>query len=974
MPRRKYWKMSKARQTLEDEKERRGMTLSDGGPTQPTQPSVSVDMGVLFDENLSDGGPSQPTQPSVSFDMGVLNLSDGGLSQPTKPSVSIDMGVLNLSDGGLSQPTKPSVSEILPENLKTLKTLETLPENFIEPDAIDMGVLNLSDGGLSQPTKPSVSEILPDNLKTLKTLETLPENFIEPDADIVIDTLPETLPENLIEPPKISVKLPDVLPEPLNEPNTDIVIETFPETLLENLIKPLKINVNDHKLHKVIEVEQTPDTLIESLTDTESQPVSDTLSSTKLEAEDKSLFANSLESEKVNISQFKQLVIDISKLVENVSSNVQTDFDTVFLNTFPGVDADYHPRVVENMFDAEDIAACPKNAMLQQHTLHNNVTAEHHFNSGSSEPFLDNDVVCYQAVRSSEQLWNASDLVFGSFHQNDVRFSEQSRGYQCTCNALCMLSYSLCHDVDNSLILDEVLCEGDALYQTVIRRLKSSGKFVHQLLSLEEIPDYFEVKMGKFTCEKMPILSGPLIDTQNLGLPTLHDTLQSAFLSVSAGLLTIGAICSAVFRKNGMYVFFDSHSHGQNGLSSSDGSSCLITFSSINDLVTYMYAFYDSLNLDTSLQFDFLPIIVKKFENTESFKDQMDSNMEAYFHDQIMRQAYKAKRNIKIMSNNASKTTVEDSNKKKKCHTEYYKSYKQRCRQNSAFKANEIIYQRESKQSARKDPVFQRKERESKQSARKDPTFQRRERESKQSVRKDPLFKSRETMYQKISKQSARKDPVFQRIERESKQSVRKDPLFKSRETMYQKISKQSARKDPVFQRRERESKQSARKDPVFQRRERESKQSARKDPIYQRRERESKQSVRKDPLFKSRETMYQKISKQSARKDPVFQRRERESKQSARKDPVFQRRERESKQFARENQAFRAQEKQYQNASKKKARENPYVRECERIKKQHVRHEKRKMDDHSGMRIPKKKHKHDTALTRKTLKLLKRV
>ena len=55
--------------------------------------------------------------------------------------------------------------------------------------------------------------------------------------------------------------------------------------------------------------------------------------------------------------------------------------------------------------------------------------------------------------------------------------------------------------------------------------------------------------------KKMPILSGPLIDTQNLGLPTLHDTLQSAFLSVSAGLLTIGAICSAVFRKNGMYVF-----------------------------------------------------------------------------------------------------------------------------------------------------------------------------------------------------------------------------------------------------------------------------------------------------------------------------------------------------------------------------------------------------------------------------------
>ena len=57
------------------------------------------------------------------------------------------------------------------------------------------------------------------------------------------------------------------------------------------------------------------------------------------------------------------------------------------------------------------------------------------------------------------------------------------------------------------------------------------------------------------------------------------------------------------------------------------------------------------------------------------------------------------------------KQQLKTQTKKKKCRTEYYKSYKQKCRQNSAFKANEIIYQRESKQSARKDPVFRRRER-----------------------------------------------------------------------------------------------------------------------------------------------------------------------------------------------------------------------------------------------------------------------
>ena len=140
-------------------------------------------------------------------------------------------------------------------------------------------------------------------------------------------------------------------------------------------------------------------------------------------------------------------------------------------------------------------------------------------------------------------------------------------------------------------MIDKVLCEGDALYQTVISKLKTDGKFINQLLSLEEIPDDFEVEIGKFTLEKNQIESGVLVDTQEYGLPTLHSTLQSAFSSVQSGLLTIGAICSAVFRKNGLYIFFDSHSHGENGLSSSDGASCLITFSNLDDLVTYMYAF-----------------------------------------------------------------------------------------------------------------------------------------------------------------------------------------------------------------------------------------------------------------------------------------------------------------------------------------------------------------------------------------------
>ena len=128
-------------------------------------------------------------------------------------------------------------------------------------------------------------------------------------------------------------------------------------------------------------------------------------------------------------------------------------------------------------------------------------------NSSVNSP--DSDVL-YTAIplESASDSWiDLNTMVLGSFHQNDTRFSELSRGYQCTCNALCMLAFSICLDVEKSSVLDKVLCEGDALYQSVINKLKADITFNHHLLSLEEIPDKFQVDIGKFTLQKLPIYS-----------------------------------------------------------------------------------------------------------------------------------------------------------------------------------------------------------------------------------------------------------------------------------------------------------------------------------------------------------------------------------------------------------------------------------------------------------------------------------
>ena len=456
---------------------------------------------------------------------------------------------------------------------------------------------------------------------------------------------------------------------------------------------------------------------------------------------------------------------------------------------------------------------------------------------------------CFEIVTESFQPWNAKHIIFGSFHQNNERFSKQSRGFQCTSNALCMLGYSACLDIKNELILDKVLCEGDSLYIKTVDRLKTDGKFIQPLLSLDEIPDDIEIEKRKFIVDKQPIVSGILVDSYvDHGLPSLHSALQSAFVSASSGLLIIGAICSAVLKKDDLYIFFDSHCHGKNGLSSSEGTSVLMSFKSLEDLVAYLYAFYHSLNIDMTLQFDLLPLTIQSHQQKTSCEFGVEHQLEAYFKDQKMRQAKKEKEKLidKYVPESATR-------KKKKKRTEYYRLYKRQKRDLCAFKEKEKSSQQVSKRKERQDPSFRTKETKyqlkSKQNIRLKPGVLEKERLSKQVVRKDNVFKSKEMKYQSASKQKIRLRPGILEKERLSKQRVRQDTVFKVKEIEYQRASKQKIRLRPGILEKERLSKQGIRQDTSFKVKEKEyqraSKQNARKKPIVLEQERIKKQQTR---------------------------------------------------------------------------------------------------------------------------------
>ena len=143
--------------------------------------------------------------------------------------------------------------------------------------------------------------------------------------------------------------------------------------------------------------------------------------------------------------------------------------------------------------------------------------------------------------------------------------------------------------------------------------MKAQGKFVNSLLSLEEIPDTLEFETVNFWVEKQPITCGTLVSTiENQALPSLHCALETAFTKSTSVLLISGAVCSAVHKRDNLYMFFDSHSHGEDCLSSTDGTSILMSFSCIEDLISYLYAFYESMRIDLTMQFDLLPISVRK--------------------------------------------------------------------------------------------------------------------------------------------------------------------------------------------------------------------------------------------------------------------------------------------------------------------------------------------------------------------------
>ncbi|CAG2215288.1 unnamed protein product [Mytilus edulis] len=242
-----------------------------------------------------------------------------------------------------------------------------------------------------------------------------------------------------------------------------------------------------------------------------------------------------------------------------------------------------------------------------------------------------------EEISDYSNSFNAKFLKFGTFDQYATKFADQSRGNQCTCNCLVFLSLSTLNFDSNTLNLDYILNKGDEIYRKHVQELTTQGLFKNMLLNFDEIPIKIEIPEGTFIINKQNILFGLALQYQELtGFLTLQEAIQNCIKQSNKFLILIGAICSAVYYFNHTYYFFDTHSHSECTLNNpldSSGKSILIGFADLHDLLSYLYGFYTSLQIDLDSQFEILPVCISSKDTDKDVTKQIKN----YFDDQKLR-------------------------------------------------------------------------------------------------------------------------------------------------------------------------------------------------------------------------------------------------------------------------------------------------------------------------------------------------
>ena len=132
---------------------------------------------------------------------------------------------------------------------------------------------------------------------------------------------------------------------------------------------------------------------------------------------------------------FTESSLNFAKCFPKECLNVCCDFDDTFADAYPNDVAYINCTTYKNLSLNEEVMIQNTDIEMVEPDPEIEVTS---YNSPCSERFIE-DMDTEKPLLLQPNFWNAEQIICGSFHQNDNRFLDQSRGFQCTCNALCML-------------------------------------------------------------------------------------------------------------------------------------------------------------------------------------------------------------------------------------------------------------------------------------------------------------------------------------------------------------------------------------------------------------------------------------------------------------------------------------------------------------------------------------------------------
>lgn len=179
-------------------------------------------------------------------------------------------------------------------------------------------------------------------------------------------------------------------------------------------------------------------------------------------------------------------------------------------------------------------------------------------------------------------------ILSGSFAQNNVKFPRHSRNTQCTANAVMAIIFLKLVPLNqwSYATLDEILLEGDQLYNYTVERLKDKDKFVDAMLMVSELPKTFTVMNKTVELEiEDCIINGLITSKDKDEVPNLKKGLAEFFVDNDYAIVTCRNISFAVFKFKEIFYYFDSHSRDESGVIKNYGTSCIIRCLLLDDLI-----------------------------------------------------------------------------------------------------------------------------------------------------------------------------------------------------------------------------------------------------------------------------------------------------------------------------------------------------------------------------------------------------